>query len=181
MLIINLFYTLASPLSAVRGYRDLGQKPTAMVLKQCNISDNDTIILALRKNDFDKYLSFKGQKFSLLQDFVHEPYALNPSAHNKYDGYKNYVMNYKTINKDFETDFANRVLKPMKKQDRIFYIWDENYNSFPITNEKDYSAIPIMTSSLSKMNADAFTLCSKYLKIKNAVKLKYYRIFVFEK
>lgn len=181
LLVINLFYLLASPDSAVRGYRDLGQKPTAIVLTQNKITNDDTIILALRKNDFDKYLNFEGRKFSLLQDFVHEPYALNPSYPDKYEGYKNYVMDYKTVSKDFENDFVKRVLTPMNKHSRVFYIWDENYNSFPITSEDDYAKIPVMTSSLSKMNADAFTLCDKYLKIQNAVKLKYYRIFIFEK
>lgn len=181
LLAVNLFYLLASPQSAVRGYRDLGQKPTAIVLTDNKISNNDTIILALRKNDFDKYLDFDGRKFSLLQDFVHEPYALSPKYPNKYEGYKKYVMDYKTLNKDFENDFVKRVLAPMKRHDRVFYIWDENYNSYPVTSEEEYSKLPIMTSSLSKMNADAFMLCDKYLKIQNAVKLKYYKIFIFEK
>lgn len=181
LLVVNLFYLLGSPQSAVRGYRDLGQKPTAIVLTDNKISNNDTIILALRKNDFDKYLDFDGRKFSLLQDFVHQPYALNPKYSNKYEGYKKYVMDYKIINKDFENDFVKRVLAPMKRHDRVFYIWDENYNSYPVTSEEEYSKLPIMTSSLSKMNADAFMLCDKNLKIQNAVKLKYYKIFIFEK
>ena len=45
MLIINVFYLLASPISAVRGYRDLGEKPTANVLNSNNIKDNDNILI----------------------------------------------------------------------------------------------------------------------------------------
>lgn len=181
LLIINIVYLLASPDSAIRGYRDLGQKPTAIVLNENHIQDNDTIILALRKNDFDKYMEFNGRKFSLLQDFVHQPYAQKQDIPDKYDKYKDYVLQTGSINKDFENDFLSRVIKPMKQHDRVFYIWDENYNSYPITSNEEYKKLPVMTSSLSKMNAEAFMLCQKYLKIDKAIKLKYYRIFIFEK
>ena len=132
MLIINVFYLLASPISAVRGYRDLGEKPTANVLNSNNIKDNDTIILALRKNDFDKYINFNGRKFSLLQDFVHEPYAMNSSKQDKYEKYKDYVLNINSLSPEFEKDFLSRVIEPMNTGDRIFYIWDENYNAYPL-------------------------------------------------
>ena len=181
LLIINVFYLMASPESAVRGYRDLGEKPTAIVLNRNNINDNDTIVLALRKNDFDKYVTFKGRKFSLLQDFVHESYAMNPNIADKYGKYKDYVLKIDEINPDFEKDFVSRVISPMNAHDRIFYIWDENYNAYPLKSYEDYKKIPVMTGSLSKMNADAFMLCQKYLKINSAVKLKYYRVFIFEK
>ena len=181
MLIINVFYLLASPISAVRGYRDLGEKPTANVLNSNNIKDNDTIILALRKNDFDKYINFNGRKFSLLQDFVHEPYAMNSSKQDKYEKYKDYVLSINSLSPEFEKDFLSRVIEPMNTGDRIFYIWDENYNAYPLKSLEEYKKLPVMTGSLSKMNADAFILCQKYLKIKSGVKLKYYRVFIFEK
>lgn len=180
LLIINIFYLIASPQSAVRGYRDLGEKPTAMILNDNNITNNDTIVLALRKNDFDKYVNFNGKKFSILQDFVHEPYAMKNSS-DKYEKYLAYVLDTSKINTDFEKDFVARVISPMKKHDRLFYIWDENYNSFPLKSEEEYRKIPVMTGSISKMNAEAFTICTQYLKIKNAYKLQYYRVFVFEK
>ena len=181
MLIINVFYLLASPISAVRGYRDLGEKPTANVLNSNNIKDNDTIILALRKNDFDKYINFNGRKFSLLQDFVHEPYAMNSSKQDKYEKYKDYVLSINSLSPEFEKDFLSRVIEPMNTGDRIFYIWDENYNSYPLKSMDEYRKIPVMTGSLSRMNAEAFMICQKYLKITSATKLKYYRVFVFEK
>lgn len=182
LLIINVFYLLASPISAVRGYRDLGERPTAIVLNENKINDNDTIVLALRKNDFDKYLTtFKGRKFSLLQDFVHEPYAMRSGIHDKYEKYKDYVLSIQSPTPEFEKDFVKQVITPMNKGARLFYIWDENYNSYPIKSFDDYKKIPVMTGSLSKMNADAFLICQKYLKINSAVKLKYYRVFVFEK
>ena len=181
LLVVNVLYLLYSPQSAVRGYRELGEKPAAMVMIDNKINSNDTIVLALRKNDFDKYLDFDGRKFSLLQDFVHEYYALNSEKSDKYDAYWNYVKEYSKINPEFEKDFVQRVISPMKKQDRVFYIWDENYNTFPVTNYNEYRKIPVMTSSLSKMNAEAFFICNKYLKIKGGFKLKYYRIFIFEK
>lgn len=181
LFVINTFYLLASPISAVRGYRDLGEKPAALVLNQYQINDNDTIVLALRKNDFDKYITFKGRKFSLLQDFVHEPYAMKSDIKDKYGQYKDYVLNINEINADFEKDFVKRVISPMKEHDRIFYIWDENYNAYPLKSYEEYREIPVMTGSLSKMNADAFMICQKYLKIKRATKLQYYRVFVFEK
>ena len=182
LLIINIFYLLLSPISAVRGYRELGEKPTAIVLNNQNINNNDTIILALRKNDFDKYMpNYQGRKFSILQDFVHQPYSLNPNKQDRYDKYKDYVLNPELINKDFEKDFVSKVISPMKKHDRIFYIWDENYNSYPLKSLEEYKKIPVMTGSISRMNAEAFMLCQKYLTIKSATKLKYYRIFVFEK
>ena len=180
LLIINIFYLIASPQSAVRGYRDLGEKPTAMILNDNNITNNDTIVLALRKNDFDKYVNFNGKKFSILQDFVHEPYAMKNSS-DKYEKYLAYVLDTSKINTDFEKDFVARVISPMKKHDRLFYIWDENYNSFPLKSEEEYRKIPVMTGSISKMNAEAFTICTQYLQIKNAYKLQYYRVFVFEK
>ena len=182
LLIVNIFYLLLSPISAVRGYRELGEKPTAIVLNNQNINNNDTIILALRKNDFDKYMpNYQGRKFSILQDFVHQPYSLNPNKQDRYDKYKDYVLNPELINKDFEKDFVSKVISPMKKHDRIFYIWDENYNSYPLKSLEEYKKIPVMTGSISRMNAEAFMLCQKYLTIKSATKLKYYRIFVFEK
>ena len=181
LLIINVFYLLFSPISAVRGYRDLGQKPTANVLNSNNIKNNDTIVLSFRKNDFDKYINFNGRKFSLLQDFVHEPYAMVKSAPDKYEKYKDFVLNKNTINTGFEKDFVARVINPMQAKDRLFYIWDENYNSYPLKSFEEYKKIPVMTGSLSRMNAEAFMICQKYLKIQSAVKLKYYRVFVFEK
>ena len=69
----------------------------------------------------------------------------------------------------------------MNKHDKIFYIWDENYNSYPLKSMDEYRKIPVMTGSLSRMNAEAFMICQKYLQIKKATKLKYYRVFVFEK
>lgn len=181
LLIINIFYLFASPQSAVRGYRELGEKPAAILMIDNKISANDAIVLALRKNDFDKYLDFGGRKFSLLQDFVHEPYAQNPEKKDKYESYWDYVKAYDKLNPDFEKDFYNRVISSMKPKDRIFYIWDENYNTFPVKDYEQYRKIPVMTSSLSKMNADAFLICNKYLKLTNGFKLKYYRIFIFEK
>ncbi len=181
LLIINIFYLISSPISAVRGYRELGERPAAIVLNNNKINDNDTIVLALRKNDFDKYLNFNGRKFSLLQDFVHEPYSMNINQSNNYDKYKNYVLNNEIINADFEKDFVTRVIKPMQKQSKLFYIWDENYNAYPIKSYEEYKKIPVMTGSLSRMNAEAFMLCQKYLKIKEGIKLQYYRIFIFEK
>lgn len=181
LFIVNVFYLISSPLSAVRGYRDLGEKPAATVLNNYKIQDNDTIVLALRKNDFDKYISFNGRKFSLLQDFVHQPYAMNTNIAGRYEQYEKYVINPILINPEFEKDFVERVIQPMQKHDRIFYIWDENYNSYPLKSLEEYKKIPVMTGSLSRMNAEAFMLCQKYLKIKSADKLKYYRVFVFEK
>lgn len=124
---------------------------------------------------------FGGRKFSLLQDFVHENYALDNTITDRYDAYWGYVRSVDKINSDFEKDFVRRVIYPMKEKDRIFYIWDENYNTFPVESYDKYRKIPVMTSSLSKMNAEAFLMCSKYLKITNAFKLKYYRIFIFQK
>ncbi len=181
LFIINTFYLIASPNSAVRGYRELGEKPTAIALNQNNIDDNDTIILALRKNDFDKYVTFKGRKFSLLQDFVHEPYSAKQNTSDKYERYQDYVLDISTINAGFEKDFVKRVIAPMKKGSRVFYIWDENYNAYPIKSVEEFRKLPVMTASLSKMNAEAFMLCQKYLKIDKAIKLKYYRVFIFEK
>ena len=125
--------------------------------------------------------NYQGRKFSILQDFVHEPYSLNPNKQDRYDKYKDYVLNPELINKDFEKDFVSKVIKKKKKHDRIFYIWDENYNSYPLKSLEEYKKIPVMTGSISRMNAEAFMLCQKYLTIKSATKLKYYRIFVFEK
>ena len=181
LFVINIFYLIFSPQSAVRGYRDLGEKPAAMIMVNNKISSNDTIVLALRKNDFDKYLDFGGRKFSLLQDFVHESYAMKPNLTNKYDAYRDYVSDFHRVNPDFEKDFVKRVIEPMKSSDRVFYIWDENYNTFPVKSNEEYLKIPVMTSSLSKMNAEAFYICNKYLKIQSGYKLKYYRIFIFEK
>lgn len=181
LFVINIFYLIFSPQSAVRGYRDLGEKPAAMIMVNNKISSNDTIVLALRKNDFDKYLDFGGRKFSLLQDFVHESYAMKPNLTNKYDAYRDYVSDFHRVNPDFEKDFVKRVIEPMKSSDRVFYIWDENYNTFPVKSDEEYLKIPVMTSSLSKMNAEAFYICNKYLKIQSGYKLKYYRIFIFEK
>ncbi len=182
LLIINVFYLISSPISAVRGYIELGEKPTAIAMNNHKINNNDTIVLALRKNDFDKYINFNGRKFSLLQDFVHEPYSMKPNISDKYEKYQDYVLNNtELINADFEKDFVKKVIAPMKKNDRIFYIWDENYNSYPLKSIEEYKKIPVMTGSLSRMNAEAFMICQKYLKIQSAVKLKYYRIFIFEK
>lgn len=180
LILINSFYLIASPNSAVRGYRELGEKPTAIVLNQNKITDSDTIVLALRKNDFDKYVNFDGKKFSILQDFVHEPYAMKDSS-DKYEKYMDYVLDTSRINPEFEKDFITRVISPMKKHDRLFYIWDENYNSFPLKSEEEYRKIPVMTGSISKMNAEAFTICTQHLQIKKAYRLQYYRVFVFEK
>ena len=181
LLLINSLYLIVSPQSAVRGHRDLGEKPVAKVMFDNSITDNDVIVLALRKNDFDKYLDFSGKRFSLLQDFVHEPYALNPNIKDKYDAYWDYVKNYANINSEFEKDFVNRVIKPLNKHARVFYIWDENYNTYPVTDYEKYRKIPVMTSSLSKMNNEAFYICDKYLTVKGGMKLKYYRVFIFEK
>ncbi len=181
LLLINTVYLITSPQSAVRGYRDLGEKPTAEVLSNYGIKDSDTIVLALRKNDFDKYINFNGKKFSLLQDFVHESYAQNINIPGKYGKYESFVINSQQINPEFEKDFVTRVITPMNKKDKVFYIWDENYNSYPIKSMDEYKKIPVMTGSLSRMNAEAFMICQKYLKIKKATKLKYYRVFVFEK
>lgn len=181
LFLINTLYLIISPQSAVRGYRDLGEKPTAVALNNYGIKDSDTIVLALRKNDFDKYIKFNGKKFSLLQDFVHEPYAMNPNIQDIYEKYEKYVINPEQINKEFEKDFVSRVIAPMHKNDKIFYIWDENYNSYPLKSIDEYKKIPVMTGSLSRMNAEAFMICQKYLTITNATKLKYYRVFVFEK
>ena len=181
LFVINIFYLIFSPQSAVRGYRDLGEKPAAMIMVNNKISSNDTIVLALRKNDFDKYLDFGGRKFSLLQDFIHESYAMKPNLTNKYDAYRDYVSDFHRVNPDFEKDFVKRVIEPMKSSDRVFYIWDENYNTFPVKSDEEYLKIPVMTSSLSKMNAEAFYICNKYLKVQSGYKLKYYRIFIFEK
>lgn len=181
LLLINTLYLIASPQSAVRGYRDLGEKPTAIVLNNYGIKDSDTIVLALRKNDFDKYIEFNGRKFSLLQDFVHESYAQNINIADKYGKYEHFVINSQQINPEFEKDFVSRVIAPMNKHDKIFYIWDENYNSYPLKSMDEYKKIPVMTGSLSRMNAEAFMICQKYLQIKKATKLKYYRVFVFEK
>ena len=181
LLIINVFYLISSPISAVRGYRELGEKPAAIAMNESQIRDNDTIVLALRKNDFDKYLKFNGRKFSLLQDFVHESYSMDNTQTDNHDKYKAFVLNSQLINPDFEKDFLLKVINPMKKGDRIFYIWDENYNSYPLKSIEEYKKIPVMTGSLSRMNAEAFMICQKYLKIKNGIQLKYYRIFIFEK
>lgn len=181
LLLINTLYLIASPQSAVRGYRDLGEKPTAIVLNNYGIKDSDTIVLALRKNDFDKYIEFNGRKFSLLQDFVHESYAQNINIADKYGKYEHFVINSQQINPEFEKDFVSRVIAPMNKHDKIFYIWDENYNSYPLKSMDEYRKIPVMTGSLSRMNAEAFMICQKYLKITKATQLKYYRVFVFEK
>ena len=181
LLLINTLYLIASPQSAVRGYRDLGEKPTAIVLNNYGIKDSDLIVNKKKKNDFDKYINFNGKKFSLLQDFVHEPYAMNPNIQNIYEKYENFVINPEQINQEFEKDFVSRVIAPMNKQDKIFYIWDENYNSYPLKSMDEYRKIPVMTGSLSRMNAEAFMICQKYLKITSATKLKYYRVFVFEK
>lgn len=179
LLIINILYLICSPMSAVKGYRDLGERPTALILNENKISNNDSIVLALRKNDFDKYIEFNGKKFSILQDFVHKPYAMKQST-DKYTRYMNYVLT-QNVNKEFETDFVKQVIAPMHKGDRVFYIWDENYNAYPIKTEEEYRKIPVMTGSISKMNAEAFTICTKYLKLEKGYKLKYYKVFVFTK
>ncbi|MBO6088035.1 glycosyltransferase family 39 protein [bacterium] len=181
LLVINISCIVFFPNSAVRGYRELGEKPVAQLMTQENISQNDAIVLALRKNDFDKYLTADVKKFSLLQDFVHEPYALNPDIKDRYEAYWDYVGNYDTLNTNFEKDFKSRVLDNLDKGAKLFFIWDENYNSYPIKNYEDYRKIPVMTGSLSKMNADAFNVCEKYLTLKKYAKLKYYRIYIFEK
>ena len=99
----------------------------------------------------------------------------------KYEKYKNYVLKPEIIPIDFEKDFVNRVISPMNKGDRLFYIWDENYNSYPINSMEAYRKIPVMTGSISKMNVDAFTLSEKYLKLERGYQLKYYKVFIFKK
>lgn len=181
LLVINIFFLIFSPISAVRGHRELGQKPVAYLLKKDNINNDDTIIIGLRKTDFNKYLDFKGRKFSMLQDFVYQDYAFDKSKSDKYESFRKYVFDKDYINKGYEIYFLKTVIKPMKKGSRIFLIWDENYNLYPFTKPADYRKYPIMTISLSKTNADTFKLCDKYLKYEKGYDLKYYNIFIFVK
>lgn len=181
LLIINVFYLLASPQSAVRGYRDLGQKPMAVLMTQNKIKDTDIMILALRKNDFDKYLKFNGKKYSMLQDFVYKDYAFNPSLKDKYDAFKEYVFDEGFVNNGFEKYFVKNIIEKMKKGDRIFLIWDENYEMYPFKDVSKYRSSPVMTLSISKTNADTFRVCNAYLKLKSGFQIRHYKLFIFEK
>lgn len=180
LLIISVFFLIASPTSAVRGYRDLGQKPVADVLVRNKITDNDTIVLGLRKNDFDKYLTFKGRKFSMLQDFVYRDYAFDRTKPDKYESFKSYIFDKGSVNPAYESYFLKTVIQPMKIESRLFLVWDDNYDLYPFKDFKHYRNYPIMTLSLSKTNADTIRICDKYLKFTNIYKLGYYKIFVFE-
>lgn len=180
LLIISLFFLIASPTSAVRGYRDIGQKPVAEVLTENKITDNDTIVLGLRKNDFDKYLTFKGRKFSMLQDFVYRDYAFDRTKPDKYESFRAYVFDKGVVNPKYEKYFLNTVIKPMKINSRLFLIWDDNYDLYPFKDVKHYRNYPIMTLSISKTNADTIRICDKYLKFTNIYKLGYYKVFVFK-
>lgn len=180
LLIISIFFLIASPTSAVRGYRDLGQKPVAELLTRNKITDNDTIVLGLRKNDFDKYLTFKGRKFSMLQDFVYQDYAFDRTKHDKYESFRAYVFDKGKVNPAYERYFLNTVIQPMKIESRLFLVWDDNYNLYPFKDIKHYRNYPIMTLCLSKTNADTIRICNKYLKFINIYKLGYYKVFVFE-
>ncbi len=181
LLIINIFFLIASPTSAVRGYRDLGQKPVADVLMQNKIKDSDTIVLSLRKNDFDKYLKFKGRKFSMLQDIVYLDFAYDHSKANKYEAFESYIFDNGQINKEYDIYFKEVVLKPIKKGDKLFLIWDESYNLYPFKNKANYRKYPIMTLSISKTNADTLRICADNLKFVNGFQLGFHKVFIFEK
>lgn len=181
LLIINVFFIIFSPQSATRGYRDFGQAPLAKVIMQNKITDNDTLVIALRKTDFNKYIQFKGRKFSLLQDFVYKDYAYDTSKQNKYESFKDYVFSGDGVNAKYEEYFKETALSQMKKGDRLFFVWDENYNTYPFRDFKNYKKYPIMTLSLSKTNADTFRICMKYLKPQNAFILRHYKLFIFQK
>lgn len=181
LIIANIFFLVAVPTSAVRGYRDLGQKPVAETMMQNKIKDNDTIIMTLRKNDFDKYLTFSGRKFSMLEDFVHSPYALDSrKMPDKYEAYRAYIFDTKSINKTYEEVFLNTIIKPMKPHSRIFFVWDESYYMYPLKDKSHYHNYPIMTLSLSKMNADTLKLCLKYLKYDSGIQLDHYKLLIFK-
>lgn len=181
LLIINVFFLISSPDSAVRGYRDLGQKPMADLLIENEINDNDSIVLALRKNDFDKYLKFNGHKFSMLQDFVYKPYAYDTTKPNKYEAFRNFIFDKGNVNKEYEKYFIKTVINPTQKGSKIFLIWDHNYDYYPFLDTKKYKEYPIMTLSLSKMNADTLRICQKKLKFLKGYQSKYYDLFIFKK
>lgn len=181
LIIANTFYAFAIPTSAARGYRDVGQKPTANAMVKNKINNADTMIVTLRKNDFDKYFTFKGRKFSLLEDFIHSPYALDyKKMPDKYEAYRAYIFDTKNINKTYEEIFLNTVIKPMRPKSRIFFVWDESYYLYNFKDKTNYRKYPIMTLSLSKMNADTLKLCLKYLKYDSGVQLNHYKLLIFK-
>lgn len=179
--IVNTLFLIGSPMSALRGYRDFGQKPTANILIKNNISSDDVVVNALRKTDFNKYLDFKGKKFSMLNDFVYQPYAYDSSKPNKYEAFRNYIFDKRQINKEYEKYFLKTVINRMKKGSRLFLLWDENYQTYPFEDEKNYKNYPIMTLSLSKTNADTIRLCIKYLKPQNAYQSNHFKVLIFKK
>ncbi len=181
LLIINLFFLIAFPTSAVRGYRDLGQKPVADIIMKNGITDDDIIILTLRKNDFDKYLIFNGQKYSMLQDFIYSNYAFDNSKNDKYEAFRDYIFDKDLINKKYEKYILEQIINKMKRGHKIFLIWDESYNLNPFKDKKNYKKYPIMTLSLSKMSADTLKIFVKYLIFKQEFQLIHYKVFIFEK
>lgn len=180
LFIINIFFLFAVPTSAIRGNRERGCKPVASVLQQNKIQNNDIMILSIRKNEFDKYLTFKGKTYSLLNDFLYKDYAYDSSAPDKYEAFRKYIFD-NNINTGYEKVFVNDVITPMKKGARIFLVIEDDYNLSPFKDAKNYRNYPIIRLNLSKINTDTAKICDKYLKFQTGFQIPGSKILIFQK
>lgn len=180
ILVTTFLFIVFSPISAVRGYRNMGQKPVGVVLTDNKINDNDTLIVGIRKTEFSKYINFHGRIFQQMR-LVYRKCAYDKTKKDRYEGLRAYIFDTAPYYKKYEKVFLKKVINPMKKGDRIFLIWDRDYTLFPQENPAEYRRLPINTMAISKADSDAYKICTKYLKKEKDVKLEYYRVIIFRK
>lgn len=182
LLIINIFFLVAVSTSAVRGYRETGSKTVPNILVNNQINDNDVILVEIQRNEYSKYLKFNGKIYSLLEDFLYQPYSFDSKNFpDKYEAFRKYIFDNGQVNKGYEKYFVDKVINPMKKESRIFFVCCGEFNLYPYNNAQNYRKYPILKLSLSKINADTLRICRKHLKFSNGVKLGASMILVFKK
>lgn len=182
LFIINIFFLIAVPTSAVRGYRDMGVKPVADAIMQDEITDKDIIIFSIRTDTIDKYLVFGGKKFSLLRDFSHKEYSFNKTkGSDRYESFREFIFDNGLVNKGYEKYFYNEVISNMQKGDRIFLICEKDYNLYPFKDVANYKKYPLLRLNLSKLYADTIRICEKNLKFSTGNKLQGSMVLVFKK
>lgn len=182
LFIINIFFLIAVPASAVRGHRNTGVKPVADAIMQDKITDRDIILFAIRGNLMDKYLVFNGKRYSLLRDFSDRDYSFDKTkGTDRYEGFKNFIFDNGYVNKGYEKYFYNEVISHMKKGERIFLICEKDYNLYPFKDKINYRKYPLLKLTLSKVYADTIRICQKNLKFSGGNKLQDSMVLVFEK
>lgn len=182
LFIINVFFLIAVPTSAVRGNRNTGVKPVADAIIQDKITDKDIILFTIRENLTDKYLVFNGKRYSMLRDFSHNEYSFDKTkGADRYEGFKNFIFDNGSVNKGYEKYFYNEVISHMKKGERIFLICEKDYNLYPFKDKANYKKYPLLRLTLSKVYADTIRICQKNLKFSGGNKLQDSMILIFEK